>query len=164
MPERMLRAAIPPLPLDALRAKALVLLARREHSRATLRKRLLPLAESAEALERLLDDLTARRQLSDARYARSRLHVRGRRYGDRRLAQELRQDGLDEESIAAALAEGENELLRCQGAWGRKFAALPDTMDERVRQQRFLRNRGFSAPVIRQVLHGLIEEDETGHE
>ncbi|MDR2625224.1 MAG: recombination regulator RecX [Zoogloeaceae bacterium] len=156
-------AAQTPLPLDALRAKALVLLARREHSRATLRKRLLPLAESAGALEALLDDLSAHQQLSDARYAHSRVRARGRRYGDSRLAQELRQDGLAEEAITAALAEGEEERLRCQGVWERKFAALPGTVEERARQQRFLRNRGFSAPVIRQVLHGLIEEDETGY-
>ncbi|MDR1349787.1 MAG: recombination regulator RecX [Zoogloeaceae bacterium] len=153
-----------PLPVAALRAKALALLARREYSRATLSRRLLPLAESVETVERLLDDLTIRQQLSEARYAETRVDMRGRRYGDSRLAHELHQDGLDDASIAAALAAGEAELPRCQGVWRRKFAALPDTLAERARQQRFLRYRGFSAEVIRQVLRGLIEEDGTEHE
>ncbi|MDR0673948.1 MAG: recombination regulator RecX [Zoogloeaceae bacterium] len=150
-----------PLPMTGLRAMALDLLARREYSRVVLERRLLPLAESVEALARLLDDLAARQQLSDARYARSRVNVRGRRYGDSRVARELRQDGLDNDAIAAALAEGEDELSRCQGVWQRKFAALPGTLTERARQQRFLRYRGFSAEAIRQVLRGWIEEDET---
>jgi regulatory protein len=153
-----------PLPAAALRTKALALLARREYSRATLHKRLLPLAESAEALAHLLDDLVARRQLSDMRYAHSRVHVRGQRYGDSRLAQELRQEGLADEVIKAALVGGEEELSRCQGVWQRKFSTLPDTLAERARQQRFLRYRGFSAQVIRQVLRGWIEEDGSEHE
>ncbi|MDR0737249.1 MAG: recombination regulator RecX [Zoogloeaceae bacterium] len=161
MPTAPLRPTAKPLPATALRAKALDLLARREYSRATLERRLLPLAESVEAVARLLDDLTARRQLSDARYAHSRVNARGRRYGDSRITHELRQEGLDGKTIQSALAEGEDELLRCQGVWQRKFSALPGTLAERARQQRFLRYRGFSAEVIRQVLHGLIEEDET---
>jgi regulatory protein len=146
------------LPFADLRTKALALLAQREYSRVTLARRLLPLAESAEAVECLLDDLTARQQLSDARYAENRVHARGQRYGDRRLARELRQEGLDDDSITAALAGGEDESLRCQAIWQRKFGVLPGTLAERVRQQRFLQYRGFSATSIRQVLHGLTGE------
>jgi regulatory protein len=144
----------------ALRTKALALLARREYSRVTLARRLLPLADSAETLERLLDDLTIQQQLSDARYAENRANTRGRRYGNDRLARELRQDGLDDGSITAALAKNTDEALRCQRVWQKRFGVLPAVQAERVRQQRFLRYRGFSAASIRQVLRAPLEEDE----
>ncbi|MDR2364861.1 MAG: recombination regulator RecX [Zoogloeaceae bacterium] len=157
------RTADAPGALPALRTKALDLLARREFSRATLAKRLSPLADSAETLERLLDDLSIRQQLSDARYAENRVNARGRRYGNDRIAHELRQDGLDDGSIAAALANSQDEALRCQAVWQKRFGALPDTQSERARQQRFLRYRGFSAASIRQVLRAALEEDEAGN-
>ncbi len=141
-----------------LRAKALSLLARREHSRQELQRKLEPLAESPEALETLLDELAGRRQQSDARYAENRVNIRGRRYGNQRLAQELRQAGLEDEAITEALASTEDELQRCQTVWQKKFGTLPDTPNERARQQRFLQYRGFSAGTIRTVLQGLSED------
>ncbi|GHT90549.1 hypothetical protein AGMMS49545_04360 [Betaproteobacteria bacterium] len=145
---------------DTLRAKAYALLARREYSRVTLAKKLSPFAESAEELASLLDDLVARQQLSDARYAEMRVTARGRRYGNGRLAHELQQDGVSEELIAASLGHSEDEFQRCLLVWQKKFGVLPGNLADRVKQQRFLHYRGFSPPAIRQVLQGLIEEGE----
>ncbi|MDR1890521.1 MAG: recombination regulator RecX [Zoogloeaceae bacterium] len=145
---------------DTLRAKAVALLAQREYSRATLAKKLSPLAGSAAELERLLDDLVGRRQLSDARYAEMRVTARGRRYGDLRLARELQQDGVSDELIADSLALGEDETRRCREVWQKKFGILPDNLADRARQQRFLQYRGFSPSAVRQVLQGLIEEGD----
>lgn len=130
------------------------LLARREYSRAALKGKLAPLAESEEELESVLDRLQDERLLSDQRYALQRVTVRGQRYGNARLRQELRQQGVSEDHIAPALAEAGSELARCRQVWARKFAALPESADTRARQIRFLQYRGFSVDVIRQVLRG----------
>lgn len=145
---------------ENLRARALGYLARREHSRAELRRKLTAHAESAEMLDGLLDELEKGRQLSDKRYAEARVMVRSGRYGNGRLAQELRQAGVDDESIGLALASGEDEMARCRAVWQKKFGVLPGSLPERMKQERFLQYRGFSRESIRQVLQGLSEEDE----
>lgn len=145
---------------ESLRAKALGYLARREHSRAELRRKLAAHAESAEMLDALLDELEKGRQLSDKRYAEARVVVRSGRYGNGRLAQELRQAGVDDEAIGLALASGEDEMARCRAVWQKKFGVLPGTLPERMKQERFLQYRGFSRESIRQVLLGLSEENE----
>ena len=143
---------------DALRVRALQLLARREHGRAELARKLAPHAASAEDVDRLLDDLTRGGQLSDARYAELRVQLRGRRYGNARLAQELRQAGVADETLTAALAAGADETGRCQAVWQKKFGVLPASPGERARQQRFLQSRGFALDAIRRVLQGLDED------
>jgi regulatory protein len=151
-----------------LRARALSLLARREHARAELARKLAPHAESAEELDALLDDLSARRLLSDERYVEMRLNARGARFGNARLAHELRTQGVSEELVSAALAESVDELTRARQVWQRKFASKAEKSEEesrearaaeRARQIRFLMSRGFSGETIRRVLSGDFEDD-----
>jgi regulatory protein len=144
-----------------LRERALRLLARREHARAELERKLAPHAESAQALAALLDDLSARALLSDERYVEMRLHAREARFGNARLAYELRTQGVSEELVATALAASEDELGRARRVWQRRFGARPETPDasERARQMRFLSSRGFSGETIRRVLRGDFEDD-----
>lgn len=145
----------------SLREKALRLLARREHSRAELARKIAAHAESAEQLEAVLDDLTDRRLLSDERYAEMRMHARAARFGNARLAHELRTQGVAEEIVDAALAAEGDELTRARQVWSRKFGALPPAQDAagRARQMRFLMSRGFSGETIRRVMHGNFEDD-----
>ena len=142
-----------------LRERALRLLARREHARLELSRKLAPHAESAEQLAALLDDLTARRLLSDERYVEMRLNARSARFGNARLAHELRTQGVAEELLGAALAGGEDELTRARQVWQRKFGEAPTDAGERARQIRFLMSRGFSGETIRRVLRGDFEDD-----
>lgn len=144
-----------------LRERALGLLARREHARAELARKLAPHAESAEELDALLDDLVARRLLSDERYVEMRMHARGERFGNARLAYELRTQGVSEELVSAALAEGVDELTRARQVWQRKFGDSAEVTSgaERARQVRFLMSRGFSGETIRRVLRGDFEND-----
>ena len=139
----------------SLRERALALLARREHARTELRRKLAPHAESAEEVDALLDDLARQRLLSDARYADMRIHVRANRYGNARLAQELRQQGVSDEIVAATLADADDELSRARAVYAKKFAAPPSTPQERAKQMRFLQTRGFSGEIIRQVMRSL---------
>ena len=137
------------------------MLARREHARVELARKLAPYAESVEEVEALLDDLTARRLLSDARYVEARVNARRARFGDARLTFELRTQGVAEELIDAALACGEDEVSRARQIWQRKFASKPSPGDaqERARQSRFLMSRGFSAETVRRVMRGDFEDD-----
>ena len=147
---------------DALRERALRLLARREYTRHDLSQKVALFAESAEQLEALLDDLTSRHLLSDQRYAETRRNSRAPRLGDARLAYELRSKGVAAELVSATLAAGEDELTRARRVWQRRFGSLADVGDaaEQARQMRFLAGRGFSGETIRRLLSGATLEDD----
>ncbi len=144
-----------------MRARALQCLARREYSRAELRSKLLPYARADEDgeqqppinLDALLDDLTARGWLSDARAATQLLHARRSRFGTQRITHELRQKGIAEELISAALPElKDSELEAARVVWQKKFGTLPQDAREKAKQARFLQSRGFAMDVIFKVL------------
>ena len=135
-----------------LRQHALACLARRDYSRAELRARLRPLAADDAAVDEVLDRLESERLLSDQRYASQRIAARAVRYGDARLRQELRQRGLSDADIAAALPPAGDELERCRALWQKKFGSPAQTPAERAKQLRFLQYRGFSHTAISAVL------------
>lgn len=145
----------------SLRTRALQYLARREYSRAELRGKLLPYAQADDDFEQvqpvdldaLLDDLTARGWLSDARAATQLLHAKRSRFGTQRITHELRQKGIAEELIEASLpALKDSELETARDVWRRKFGTLPQDAKEKARQMRFLQSRGFGFDVIFKVL------------
>ena len=140
---------------DSLRDRALRLLARREYARVELQRKLAPLAESPEQLGLLLNDLQARRLLSDERYAEMRVSARAGRFGNARLADEMRRQGVADEVVAEALAASDDELSRAQAVWTKKYGNLPVTDPaEKAKRMRFLASRGFSAESIRRVMRG----------
>ena len=141
-----------------LRVRALQMLARRDHSRADLQQKLVGHAESAEQLEQVLDVLEAEHLLSDHRYASQRVVARANRYGNARLRQELKQHGVADDDIEAALPEAGDEGERCRHIWAKKFGRLPISAEERAKQIRFLQYRGFSSEAIRRTLRGSEEE------
>ena len=139
----------------SLLARALGALARREHSRAELRRKLAPHAESAEQLDRLLADLEAKKLLSDRRLAEVMARSRGERFGAARVKQELRARGVADPLVRETVGElSRTELNRAREVWRRKFDAPPADAAERARQMRFLAQRGFNAEVIRRVVGG----------
>jgi regulatory protein len=143
----------------SLLARALGYLARREHSRAELARKLAPHAESAAQLDRLLDDLEAKTLLSDRRFTEVLARSRGERFGTARVRQELRAHGISDSLLRDAVGElARTELQRARAVWRRKCGAPPADGAERARQMRFLAQRGFSSDVIRRVVGGH-EED-----
>ncbi len=149
----------------SLRTRALQCLARREYSRAELRAKLQPYSQADDDFEQsfdssapvdldaLLDDLTARGWLSDARAATQLLHAKRSRFGTQRITHDLRQKGIAEELISAALpALKDSEMEVARDVWQRKFGTLPQDDKEKARQMRFMQSRGFGFDVIFKVL------------
>lgn len=136
-----------------LRARALRLLARREHSRAELRRKLAPHVEEGIDLEALLDDFTKRGWLSEQRFIEQTVRAKARRFGPLKIAHHLREKGIDETGIAEGLAQakaGEAEAL--EAAWRSRFGRVPADAAERGRQIRFLQGRGFALESILKLL------------
>lgn len=148
---------------STLRQRALRLLARREHSRAELARKLAPHAADPGELERVLQELEQRGWLSERRLIEQLVHARRARFGARRIEEELRRKGVSEEAIAEALRElraSEREAARA--IWRRKFGRAPGSAAERARQVRFLLGRGFSPEIAHEVVGGGRTEGDEG--
>ena len=140
----------PPDSPGELRARALRLLARREHSRAELGRKLAPRAGSPEALSTLLDSLEQKKQLSNERYAAERARVLARKFGAARIRLDLKSKGVDGELADKFSAGG--ELERARTILQRKYRLPAATREERARRMRFLQSRGFAYETIRKLL------------
>ncbi len=146
------------------RQKALDLLARREHSRRELADKLGQRGYDEVDIEAVLDDLAAAGWQSDERFAEAYVRARWQRgEGPLRIAQALRQRGISAALVRASLEpfDMQHWAVVIEQAWRKRFAGqLPQTAQEKARQQRFLLSRGFSHDQIKVVLRGL--ETETG--
>lgn len=138
-----------------VRERALGYLTRREHSRAELARKLAVYCEDRDEIDALLDDFARRGWLSEARFAEMVVQARQGRFGSRRIVHELREKGVSEEAIAAALPQvQENELETARAVWTKKFGALPADAKDKARQIRFLASRGFGQETIYKVMRG----------
>ena len=124
-------------------------LARREHSREELRRKLAAKVQEGENLDAVLDELAKQGWLSDARFAEHMVRARARRFGPLKLAQELRSRGVHAEDIEAGMrgagADGESSI---EAIWRRRFRAAPGNERDKMRQVRFLQGRGFPVEEI----------------
>ena len=133
-----------------LKARALRALARREHSRAELERKLAPFAESVQALEALLDSLISKKQLSDERFAEQRAHLLSRKYGAAKIRHDLKSKGVADELIQC-LAPAD-EIERAKAIISRKYRTPATSREERAKRARFLQGRGFSMEVIQRLV------------
>ena len=140
-------------PGPSLKVRALDYLARREHSRLELEKKLTPYAPTVEELSSVLDSLEQNGLLSAGRVVEQVVHIRRNKFGSRRIVHELQQKGIDDELISAALSHlNETELTTARTVWQKKFGIVPTNAKDRAKQIRFLMGRGFSTEIIMQVL------------
>ena len=136
-------------------ARALRLLARREHTRRELEQKLGAHVADAAELSRLLDDFTARGWICEARAAEQLVRAKRRRFGAARIRHTLVEKGVPQHLIASALEELKaTELETARAVWTRKFSAAPVTAAERARHVRFLQSRGFSVEIAMRVVRG----------
>jgi regulatory protein len=137
-----------------LRERTLRLLARREHSRAELVRKLGQSGFDEHDVQPLLDEFEEKKWLSDRRFAESYVADHRARAGAVKLAFDLRQRGVADNIIEAVLSDNrDSEFERAQAVWQRKFGSAPADMTEKARQMRFLQSRGFGTEVIRRVIH-----------
>ncbi|UYO75348.1 recombination regulator RecX [Halomonas qinghailakensis] len=140
------------------REVAVQLLARREHSRAELTRKLQQRSFQADAIAACLDALQEQSLQSDERFAESFIRSRILRgQGLIRIKGELRQRGVDKETSVTALETVEEqeavdwfELAR--DTLARRFTTPGDTPKDRAKRERFLATRGFDFEQIRYAL------------
>jgi len=149
--------------------KALLLLARRDHSREELRRKLQARAYTPEEIEKTLGWLEERKILDDSRYAQ-RLAVfltQEKLLGPQRVSQKLFQKGIPAELAREAMEKADasltaGERLRIVMRMKLKGRSLEQILpDERTKLGRYLRQRGFSWGDIWEVFQetgGLTEE------
>jgi regulatory protein len=143
------KAHAPDSPVE-LRARALRLLARREHTRQELEGKLSPHAGSSEDLQNLISALKQKNQLSEKRFAEERARSLSRKYGTARIRQDLRAKGVSEELISRVTSEGEVE--RARAILERKYRTVAATREEKAKRMRFMQSRGFSSEIIFELL------------
>lgn len=137
----------------SLRERALRLLARREHSRAELERKLAQTGFGHRDIAPLLDEFEGKNWLSDRRFAESYVADHRARAGSIKLAHDLRQRGVDDALIEAVLSENrDSEPERARKVWEKKFGATPASPAEKARQIRFMQSRGFAPDVIRHAI------------
>jgi regulatory protein len=145
----------------SLRARALEMLARREHSRRELEHILAGFAENPGEISELLNDFERRGWLSEQRAADQMASSRRRRYGVQRIVRDMRERGIVESAIDAVLPVlQESELDSARAVWQRKFGSAPKAAADRARQVRFLQGRGFSLDTALRVVSGKEDADD----
>ena len=140
-----------------VRRHAMDMLARREHTRAELVRKLLQKGFDKEEIESEVELLRTENLQSDARfvedYTKSKL---SRGYGPKYILNELRRRGIAD-YLASQNVYGDdidwNMALR--RVWEKKFMAPADGPREQLRQSRFLLQRGFEPDSVRLLMKQL---------
>lgn len=142
--------------MRTVREAAMALLARREHSRWELARKLRARGYAMAEIDTTLEILATSGMLSNQRFAEAYIRMRIQRgYGAVRIRLELEQRGVDTELIMRSLDSYmdafwlEQLVIVRQKRFGK---ILPIEQNERVKQLRFLQYRGFTMDQIYQVL------------
>ena len=141
----------PPDNVVELRARALRLLARREHTHKELESKLAPHAGSSAELQSLISGLKQKNQFSEERYAEERARKLSRKYGAARIRQDLKAKGVPAELIER-FSSSSDELQKAKSILERKYRGPATTREEKAKRMRFLQGRGFSSDAIRSAL------------
>jgi regulatory protein len=139
----------------ACKRQALDLLARREHSRRELERKLAARGFSDDLIGPTLDNLEASGALAAARFTESFIRARvARGKGPVRIRAELAERGVgDAQGVDALRDSNVDWVAEARSARSKRFGAeLPRDFRERARQARFLQSRGFSSAQIAAAL------------
>ena len=136
-----------------LRQRALGALARRDHSRLELARKLKRIREEHDDVDALLDEFEANGWLSDERFAGSAARQRQGRFSQRHIVEDLKSKGVavDTAKTAVAALEQDDEAIAL-ALWQRRFGEPAVDQKEKARQVRFLQSRGFSLSIVFRVL------------
>lgn len=142
----------------SIRNTALDILARREHTRLELSRKLKAKDFSDDEIEKLLNVLGHEGLQSDERYTESYVNMRRNRgYGPLKIKQELQQRGISSELVDSFVQFNDEIWLDTAfQAYEKKFAHRPkdkafDSANERAKRMRFLQSRGFTGDIIQKT-------------
>ncbi len=137
-----------------IREAAIRLLARREHSRFELARKLTRRGWSGPAVEQVIDELADENLQSDERYAESYVRQRvAKAYGPVRIRAELSERGIDRHQAARALEAESPDWFAIAANWyERRYGPEPPVdLKEKSRRQQALARRGFAHEHIREL-------------
>ena len=131
----------------SIRVVAMDLLSRREHSVYELAQKLKKRDFDIDAIEAALDQLKQDNLQSDSRFVESVVNFRvNAGFGPLKIKHELRQKGISSEHVddyLSGLTVEWQQLMAAQRS--KKFGQdIPLDYKEKMKQARFLQNRGFS--------------------
>jgi regulatory protein len=154
---RRFKPSAAPAALDAPACTrvALELLARREHSRRELTRKLAARGFPDDVVTPVLDELERTGALANARFADTFVRSRiAKGQGPQRIRAELAQRGIDAAAADDGLAAADVDwLATIRAVRSKRFGPeLPRDYAERARQARFLQYRGFDSAQIRAAL------------
>lgn len=131
---------------------ALNYLARREHTRFTLREKLMQKGFLHQSVDAVLDILIQQGFLNEERFCEAFIQKRIRQgYGPIRIAAECKQYGINNDIIVSQLPQEEEFWLAIiQKISQKKFQSNP-LPKEQMRQRRYLQYRGFKLEQIKKV-------------
>lgn len=144
----------------SLRARAMDILSRREISRAELKRKLAPYAESEDEIEAVLAEFADRNWQSDQRYAEAYIHSKSSRHGRMRLKQSLAAKGVDAATITQLLPDADSELANAVQVMRKKFKQPPQSAAEKQKYIRFLLYRGFGMDTVAKALRNGWQDEE----
>lgn len=129
------------------------LLARREHARLELVRKLKKKGFDDTLLNQALDSLESDGLLNEQRFTEAFIKSRvDRGQGPLRIRVELKQRGINDIVVDQMLSELDIDWSAVAHAvWSKKFDEPPSDLKTRAKQQRFLAYRGFSADHLRSI-------------
>ncbi|HHQ68878.1 MAG TPA: regulatory protein RecX [Halothiobacillaceae bacterium] len=126
--------------------RALMLLARREHSRSELSQKLSQRGFAGDVIQTVLDDLQSQGWQSDARFAEVFIRNRAERgYGSLRIEAELAQRGVAKSDISHGWAQNPLDWDHIvQKLLLKRYAGPPEDWEDKRKRFAFLTRRGFN--------------------
>lgn len=133
-----------------IKLKAMDLLARREHSRAELQRKLVAKGFAIADIQTVIDELAGQNLQSDARFTES--YIRSRMnsgFGPLKIQYELRTKGINTEINS----NDEIWFQIAKAAWQKKFNNnVAKDLQTQAKQIRFLQHKGFTNEQIKCAL------------
>ena len=140
---------------QVIRNKAIYLLSRREHSRQELIRKLIQKGFCAKELPPILDELENEGLLNEQRFIGSFIRSRrARGFGPLKICAELREHGINRD-LWQSNEEWQEELWQNSATilCAKRFGFVVEkTPEERMRQSRYLQQRGFTSQQIKIAL------------
>ncbi len=137
--------------MHSARNTAMDLLSRRDHSRRELSAKLQSRGFTEDEIAGSLDQLEGDKLLDDIRFAEDYVTLRANKgFGPIRIEHELRERGIDDNQCGEVIREtGETWTERLHRVREKKFGAnIPQDYAQKMKQARFLQNRGFSPDAV----------------